>query len=327
MTLDRILSQDEAIERIKTDIKEKKVDGAYLFAGPSGVGKKRTAISFAMALNCKQDNLNGCGVCTSCVKIQKGIHPSFRIIEPEGGSIKIEQIRHLKVEAGYKIYEGKKRIWVIDEAHKLTHEAANSLLKIIEEPPPQHVIILVSYSPASLLPTIVSRCRIIKFSPLRQEVIKNFLREKGFAEEKLLDVVSRIARGSAGKALEIAGKKSFLEERNRVFKLIKEGSLSALEVFRIAEEWAGKKNSDSEILLDVILFFLRDIMMLKMGYFSILNKDKEEELKNLKDKYTLSHLIECMQAVEESRSLIRANVSIQLVIETLLMKVLFGKLS
>jgi len=286
------------------------------------------AVSFAKALNCKEDNLKGCKSCSSCLKIEKGNHPNFRMITPDGESIKINQIRTLKIELGYKIYEGKKRVWIIDEAEKLTQQAANSLLKVMEEPPGDLVLILITHLSRFLPATVLSRCKIIQFSALSAQHISEILREKAKLQEHLIPLVSGLAQGSVGEAFRLAQNEDIFQEREKIFKLVKEGKPLSAKVFELSEKWCKRESSEIEALLNMVLFFIRDILMLKIGEMpSVFNKDKVEELSSLKDKYSFSTLYKGIEAVEESKTFIQANVSTQLAIEGMWMRILYPEYS
>jgi len=319
-----ILGQEPALNKLQKDIKEEKFPGAYLFAGPDGVGKKMAAICFAKALNCKKGKM-GCSSCSSCIKMDKMVHPNLRIVAPQKSSIKIDQIRDLKKESSTKIYEGKKKVWIIDEAEKLTQEAANSLLKILEEPPPYLIIILVTSTPRLLPSTVLSRCRILQFLPLSRENIERILKDKKITEENLIPLISCLSQGSVSKALQISQREEILREREIILNLLKERKSLSAEIFKISERWSSQKNKTIDILLNMLLLFLRDIMMLKVGENenAIFNKDKKEEISKLKETYSILHLCRAIKEVEKSRILIQENISSQLVLEVMWIKILY----
>ncbi|RLE11365.1 DNA polymerase III subunit delta' [Candidatus Aerophobetes bacterium] len=324
MNFKDIRGQKSALEKIRADIKRKKLSGAYLFTGPPGVGKQMTAISFAKALNCKMDSLNGCDRCSSCVKMEKMNHPNLRIINPEGESIKIEQIRNLKTESSFRVYEGRKKVWIINEAEKLTPQAANSLLKILEEPPGYLIIILITHIPGFLPPTILSRCRVVEFSSLSCQDISEILKNKVDMPAHLIPLISQLAQGSMSEALKLVRKEEIFQEREIIFKLIQKRKSLSGEVFRLSERWSTENSSDIETLLNIVLLFLRDLLMIKIAPdVPVFNHDKANELVNIKDTYSLSQLYKGIEAVKKSKFFIQANVSCQLALEVMWMKILY----
>ncbi len=173
-----ILGQDWVVSHLKAARLAGRLAHAYLFLGPAGVGKATTARALAAALNCEQLGADGdaCGVCPSCRRLQAGTHPDFLVISPEEGKtqIEIEQIRELRRLTEYPPLGGGWRVVVIKPAEALTVQndaAANALLKTLEEPPPQHLLVLIARGEADLLPTIVSRCHKLAFAPLPSALI------------------------------------------------------------------------------------------------------------------------------------------------------------
>ena len=150
---------------------------SLLFAGPSGVGKRLTALAVAQALNCTntsqgsglraEGSVDACGACAACTRIARGVHPDVLFVEPgDSGAIKIDQVRDIVDRAQYRPFEGRRRVVIIDEADALVQPAQNALLKTLEEPTPSSVFILVTSRPDMLLPTVLSRCPQLRFRPL-----------------------------------------------------------------------------------------------------------------------------------------------------------------
>jgi DNA polymerase-3 subunit delta' len=182
---------------------------SLIFAGPSGVGKRLAALSTAQALNCLHplhDELgtDACGQCAACTRIARGVHPDVLVIEPgDNGSIKIDAVRDLVDRAGYRPFEGRRRVVIIDEADALVVPAQNGLLKTLEEPPSASAFILVTSRPDSLLPTVRSRCPQLRFRPLGPDEVAAALTRLGRTEVEAR-AVAAIADGSIGHALDAA---------------------------------------------------------------------------------------------------------------------------
>src|SRR5213592_3560254 len=155
---------------------------SLIFAGPSHVGKRATAVAVAQALNCLRpseithERSDACGKCSACVRIARGVHPDVLVVEPgDSGSIKVEQVRDIVDRAAYRPFEGRRRVVIFDQADSLVPAAQNALLKTLEEPPPSSVFFLITSRPDVLLPTVVSRCPRLRFRPLSVEDVARVL--------------------------------------------------------------------------------------------------------------------------------------------------------
>ncbi|WP_461373708.1 DNA polymerase III subunit delta' [Candidatus Aquicultor sp.] len=229
-----IIGQSDAIDKILRALRSEEGSHAWLFAGPRGVGKWTTAKVMAAALNCQED---GCGRCVSCGKIMREIHPDIFLIEPEGNFILIEQIEQLIQSVSLKNYEGKIKVIVIDEADRFTPEAANALLKTLEEPPVDVVFVLVSSNPEAVLPTIISRCRQVQFRPIPAQEMISFLVNRyslGYDEAAL---ATRLSGGILGAAVSFAASPSKRERRKTVLGIAQSADRADLaRLSFIAEE-------------------------------------------------------------------------------------------
>lgn len=186
---------------------------SLIFAGPSGVGKRMAAIATAQALNClhpvtsgtdKSSDIDACGTCPACTRIARGVHPDVLIIEPnDKGNIKIEFVREAIQRAGYKPFEGRRRVTIIESADGLDHAGQNSLLKMLEEPPASSVFILVTSLPDTLLPTVRSRCPLLRFRALSTDDVVGVLQARGL-DERQARRAALLADGSIGAALAVA---------------------------------------------------------------------------------------------------------------------------
>jgi len=178
MAFSAILGQTKALTLLGRALTSGRLAHAYLFTGPDGVGKTTVALDLAAVLLCRQpQGLQPCGLCPGCLKLRSGNHPDFLRISPEGAAIKIDQIRGLKKALKFAPFAGGQRIVLLEEVHTLRREAGNSLLKILEEPPADNLLLLVGNATGALLDTIVSRCQVIPFTPLpvalSAEIIRN----------------------------------------------------------------------------------------------------------------------------------------------------------
>lgn len=203
--LKTVPDQPKVAQLLKSSLESGSFATALLFVGPRGTGKVKAAKVVAATLNCP---LRGCGSCSTCLRIERGTYPDVLMIAPEGDFITIEQVREVREEASLKPYEGKLRVIIFEEADTLTNEAAAALLKILEEPPLNSIFILVCRSPENLLPTITSRCQMVRFDPLpKDRLVEWIVRETGVSEEEA-DFYARLSSGNWREAVDLASQKS-----------------------------------------------------------------------------------------------------------------------
>jgi DNA polymerase-3 subunit delta' len=232
-TLRGVVGQARAVAQIERAIASGKIAQAYLFDGPHGAGKRTAAVGLAAALNCEVDPL-GCGACGSCDKVARDLHPDVLLVAADGAQIKIEQVRAVTARLAYTPHEGKVRVIVIDEAERLNPNAANALLKSLEEPRPHTRFVLVSSASHRLLPTVRSRCQRVRFAPLEQDVLCGLLRSLGI-DEKAAREAALLCDGSPGRALALL-QGGHLAERREVAAALERAAeaTSAREAFHAA---------------------------------------------------------------------------------------------
>ena len=188
MSFEDIKGQDSALGVLRESLRKGRIFSNYLFTGPDGVGKAFAAKNFAKAINCRDRNSgNACSACLSCKKVDSGCHPDIAFVKPNGASssIGIDEIRSVTGRASLKPYESKKKVFVIDDAHSMNAASSNAFLKTLEEPPGETIFILISPSEKAMLPTIVSRCHIVKFSAAPTKLVERILRDRfGISEDE-----------------------------------------------------------------------------------------------------------------------------------------------
>ncbi|MDW7650845.1 MAG: DNA polymerase III subunit delta' [Bacillota bacterium] len=315
MNWNGLYGRPQLINILQSAISEGKTAHACLLYGPKGIGKKTVARAYATALNCQNPSLGTCGECVSCRKAASGAHPDIHWIVPDGKSIKIEQIRNVKKSAFLRPHEGRFQIFILDGADLLTKEAANSLLKVLEEPPPASIFILLAENPSSLLPTVASRCLLFALPRLDRQSMKSILSDAGLASsaEETVRVLD-LAEGIPGRALALAGRSdwhsSFLEGKRLLASLYK-GDAPDAHATRLAE----KENLEDE--LDMILFVLRDLLMMQTARSQelITCAGEAELLRELLDKWPATATVQAIEAILKLQRDMRSPVNVRLALE------------
>lgn len=269
-----VLGQAKAKEMLRRAMASAKMSHAYLFRGPAGVGKKTMAHAFAATINCLEPvDHQACGTCPSCLKFRSGNHPDFQMIAPEGASIKIQQIRELKKSLAFPPFEARYRVILLADAHTMRRETANSLLKTLEEPPANTVLILTADEASGVLPTIVSRCQVIPFFALPQAEVAQTLMAEAETPPEAAATLAAIAEGSLGRARMLRDKELLPLRQEIVATLLKlppDGPETVETVFSLAEEAATLKEELPE-LLDLLRTWYRDLLL--AGSTQPLNQD------------------------------------------------------
>jgi DNA polymerase-3 subunit delta' len=326
MSFNDIVGQERAIKILTKSLKENKVSSSYIFVGNEGTGKKLTAIEFTKAVNCLNPNkkLEACENCQSCNEINKQCFPDLKIVDATKGSIKIEQIREIKKEIELKPFKSKKKVYIIDKAEKMTIEASNCLLKTIEEPPYYAIIILICSKIDPVLPTIVSRCQIVKFGLITSLKIKELLLDKiNNLEKDQAEIISKLAQGSIGKAFKLSADKEYFIRREKMLDY-----LSAIipgkygdDIFAKVEKIISEIDKIEEIL-EMIKLWYRDILIIKNtgNQKYIANCDKLEELAKKSQIYPQNMLIDILDYLEQAEEYLMKNVNKRLILERLYIK-------
>ena len=225
----KIIGHNIQIDMLNSAIEKNRVHSAYLFVGQSGIGKKQVALKFAQMLNCQntQDFKKPCGECLSCKKIEKSTHPDVITIavQEEKTSIAIEQIREMIKGLQFRAVMGGYNVRIIDDAHLMRTEAANSLLKILEEPPENTVIVLITPVPKSLPSTIISRCAVIYFGILSGDEIKNEIKKYNLSSDET-EFINSMAAGSLGYAIESAENRENIPDCKNIISDFQDGKFS-----------------------------------------------------------------------------------------------------
>jgi DNA polymerase III subunit delta' len=256
MNSNEIIGHKDIIARFYEAIKNRHVASALLFSGPDGIGKKRVALHLAQALNCLKFDAHGpCQQCTSCRKIAALNHPEVKIItkEEKAKNLKIEQIFQLRADISLRPVEAIRKVYIIDDAHILTRDAANCLLKTLEEPPPNSLLILITANPSALLITVRSRCQKIEFKPLPAAEVMSQLQEKGQLENDQALFLADFAGGSLGLALTYL-EQGVLEKKAELDDFLLRINEEDLAVVLTQAQAYGRDKAYAKIWLDLLLY-------------------------------------------------------------------------
>ena len=305
MSFERVIGQDTAVSLLKSALREGKKGLSYLFYGPKGTGKSFTALQFAKSLNCENGTRGCCDGCPSCARAEKLSYPDLHWLdyEAESQTVKIEQVRAIQSAAGLRPFEGRVKVFVVNNCQNLSEEAGNSLLKIVEEPPLDTVIILIAESSRSVLPTIVSRCRKIKFTNTSRGELVRILQDKG-ADEKLSGYLAYSSSGRIGQAISELQNQP-LEERDAIL----------LKIFNpVKSEDMLKDKEEAHKALTVIMQWHRDILMLKLGLPEdyLINRDRLEELRQAARVNSYSSLISVIDTAGMTFEYLKRNLNTRL---------------
>jgi DNA polymerase III subunit delta' len=318
-----------------------RLPGALLFTGPEGVGKKQFALEIARSVLCAEtETFGACGQCSVCKRVSKFVFPTSdkkddyeRVFISEHTdvgqviafrrNILVDAIRALEREANFRPYEGKARFFIIDDADKMNVQAANALLKTLEEPPPTTHIFLITSRYNSLLPTIISRCQVMRFQPISETEIEKFLMgTKEFAQEDAR-VAARISGGSLGRALEMKGEE-FREHRLAMMAVVEARTTGSdrTALLRAAEEMGDTRMKDEyEPRLEILQSLLRDVWQLKKGRAKdiLINTDLYEALSRSAENATAEDLTFFITEIERVRENLLVNINRKIATDSLFM--------
>jgi DNA polymerase-3 subunit delta' len=312
-----IAFQDRAVEFLTRSLKSGKLSQSLLFFGPEAVGKRFASLALAKALNCVHKGpADCCDECASCRRIEAFNHPDVHWIGPSGAAnrIPIEAIKSLKDAINLKPFEGKTKVFVVDEAHHLTGEAANSMLKVLEEPPADSVLVLIADDIGKILPTLRSRCQWVHFRAATPGELEKFLIDRYGLDGEKSRFLSCFSEGRIGKAIAMKDK-DILSWKNEVIDRFTFDNV----IFHEDPLFLDKDREKALAVIDVLAGWYRDILVLVNGLdaSSILNADRRGELVSKARSLTTGRVEAMLEGVLRSRADIERNVNAKLVIADL----------
>jgi len=348
MRLGDIFGQEKAIGILLRAIESGRIPQAYLFAGPDGVGKKTAALALAAALNCPKEPA-GCGVCSSCRRVAAGNHPDVRLIEPRARIIRIDMVREISEAAGYKPFEGRKKVFVLDQVELMNQAAANCLLKTLEEPPEDTLLVLVTSLPENLLPTVRSRCQRVDFAQLPRGKVLEWLVGNGGLSPQVASLLAFLTEGSLGAALALAsgqvqavpqassgegggGGNGVLKMRDGLVEWLLSltgqgheqegaGRMGQPQVVDLAQALAADKEG-VDLWLGLLLCWYRDLVAVKCGVEEemLANRDRLEVLRKMAGRYSVERLLQDVEVIQETYDGLRLRVNARLALENMFLR-------
>lgn len=301
-------------------LEKDRIQHAYLFCGQKGVKRLQAAINFAKQVICSEKEPGSCGTCSDCTRIDSGNHPSVTLVQPDGSTVKIQQIKELQKRFSLKGMEGSHQVYIIEDADRMTLEASNSLLKFLEEPEGNTVAILLVEEPDQLVATIVSRCQLVRLDQSSSDLIAVELMETGIPQE-LANILSHIWN-EVDKVEELVKSEKFATIQKIVVQLTEDLTKGKHQYVLILDtEWFTKKPtlSDTEYLLDYILYWFREILLreLGLGDRGVFPDSQMQDYQRLFSVDTLQHWL---SEIIQTKQKLRYNVNVQLTIEAMLLR-------
>ena len=328
MLFSEIRGHSRALQLLTRVMRTGRLAHAYLFSGPEGVGKATVAREMTASLLCTdKSSLEPCGHCPGCRQYNSDNHPDFVHVRPDGVSIKIDQIRSLKKQLAFSPFAGGIRVILIEEAQTMRREAANSLLKLLEEPPPDNLFLLVASDAEPTLPTILSRCQVVAFAPLADDIAAEIIGMHSpelDGRESLM--LARLSGGCPGRGLTMdAG--DVLPLRDQVVAVLFESRWAppraVEEALFLAREMAGLNNG-LDLLLDLLRLFFKDGLLGCLQPESPV-RDPGDDPKDpmfLRERWNLSQLSDKMRAIDAAGRALARNCNRALVCEVLMLRLI-----
>jgi DNA polymerase III subunit delta' len=331
MSFSKLIGNERSKEILRRLLGGGRLSATLIFAGPEGVGKRQFALTLAKAANCQRAvpqagsrfAADSCDECPVCRRVDEGAYGDVVEVRPDGAFIKIAQTRELAAEAHYRPREGRQRFFLIDEADKLREEAANSLLKTLEEPPETSTLILITPRPDALLPTIRSRAQRLSFAPLSVAEMEQYLAANFQRPAPDTALLARVTGGRIGQATAF-DLSEYRRERRELLELL-ELLVASGNRFRLmkAAEYFGKQEREVfERKLALLVSLVRDVFLIAAGGTdeAVTNVDAADRLRALAEKAGLARVIEWAKKFDELRANLRININRQVATEALLLE-------
>lgn len=320
-----VVGHKEVIRYIQNAVKENKVSHAYILNGEKGSGKKLLASLFATTLLCERKGEDPCNECHSCVQAESGNHPDIIWVSHEKpNSIGVDDIREqVNNTVDIKPYQGPYKVYIISQADMMTVQAQNALLKTIEEPPQYVVILLLTENAEMLLPTINSRCVMLKLRNIRDTLVKKYLMEKLQVPDYKADICAAFAQGNIGKAMMLANSEHFNEIHEEAVHLLQHiHDMELSEIVSAVNRITAYKIEITDYL-DIMMIWYRDVLLYKAtkDTTKVILKDQIKYMKEQARRSSYEGIEQILESLEKAKSRLKANVNFELVMELLFLTI------
>lgn len=318
-----ILGHEQIKEHLQRALETDKISHAYILSGEEGMGRKSLANAFALSLLCERGKKEPCMQCPACRQVLSGSHPDLiHVTHEKPNSISVDEIREqINDTIRIRPYSSYYKIYIVDEAEKMTVQAQNALLKTIEEPPAYAVILLLTTSEGAFLPTILSRCVKLKLKPLPDDVVKNYLVGALGVPAAEAEVYAAFARGNLGRAISVSTSetfKNFYREMLKVLTRVKD-----MEISEFLDSVKKVKDEEFDVYecLDFFQMWYRDVLLYKAtgDNNQMIFKDQYPVIRDICSKSSYGGLEEILQAIDKARVRLQANVNMELALELLML--------
>lgn len=320
-----VVGHKDIINYIRNAVTENKVSHAYILNGERGSGKKMLANLFATTLLCEKQGPDPCNACHSCHQAESGNHPDIiRVTHEKPNTISVDDIRRqVNEDIQIKPYQGPYKIYIIAEADLMTVQAQNALLKTIEEPPAYAVIFLLTENAEALLPTITSRCVMLKLRNIKDTLIRKYLMETMHVPDYKADMCTAFAQGNMGRAIMLASSDHFNEIREEAVQLLKYINEMDISEVTKAIKKIGTYKLEINDYLDIIMIWYRDVLLYKAtkDMDKVVFKDQISYIQERAKKSSYEGIELILESLEKAKTRIKANVNFDLVMELLLLTI------
>ena len=320
-----VVGHKDILKYISSAVENNRVSHAYILNGERGSGKKMLANLFAMTLLCETGDNEPCGKCHSCRQAESGNHPDIiRVTHEKPNSISVDDIRtQVNNTVDIKPYQGPYKVYIIPQADMMTPQAQNAILKTIEEPPSYAVFLLLTENAETLLPTINSRCVMLKLRNIKDTLIKKYLMENLEIPDYKADMCTAFAQGNMGRAIMLANSDHFNEIREEAVQLLKHINEMELNEIVAAVKNISVYKLEITDYLDIIMIWYRDVLLYKATkeIDKVVFKDQLQSIKEQARKSSYEGIELILESLEKAKARLKANVNFDLVMELLFLTI------